>query len=59
MTIAAVLTGDLIDSQGVEDTQDYINQLRDALQQLQAVCPFQYELYRGDGFQLTLKAMQK
>jgi len=54
MTIAAVLTGDLIDSQGVEDTQDYINQLRDALQQLQAVCPFQYELYHGDGFQLTL-----
>lgn len=54
MTIAAVLTGDLIDSQGVEDTQDYINPLRDALRQLQAVCPFQYERYRGDGFQLTL-----
>lgn len=54
MTIAAVLTGDLIDSQGVEDTQDYINQLRTALQRLQAVCPFSHELYRGDGFQLTL-----
>ena len=56
MTIAAVLTGDLIDSQGVEDTQDYIKQLREALQQLQAVCSFQYELYRGDGFQLTLES---
>lgn len=54
MTIAAVLTGDLIDSRGVEDTQDYINQLRTALQRLQAVCPFSHELYRGDGFQLTL-----
>lgn len=55
MTIAAVLTGDLIDSQGVENTQEYINQLRKVLEQLLDVCTFSHEIYRGDGFQLTLE----
>ena len=56
MTIAAVLTGDLIDSQGVENTQDYISQLRTALSKLLPFCAFSHELYRGDGFQLTLES---
>ncbi|MAG66059.1 hypothetical protein [Pseudomonas sp.] len=56
MTIAAVLTGDLIDSQGVENTQDYVNQLRATLSKLLPLCAFSHELYRGDSFQLTLES---
>tara|TARA_R110000764_G_scaffold112761_3_gene199659 strand:+ start:38213 stop:38830 length:618 start_codon:yes stop_codon:yes gene_type:complete len=54
MSISAVLTGDLIDSQSVQDTNAYVAQLKATLDRLAAAYDFKAEQYRGDGFQLTL-----
>lgn len=54
MSITAVLTGDLIDSQSVQNTNAYIAQLKATLDQLAPIYDFKAEQFRGDGFQLTL-----
>ncbi|HEY0286255.1 MAG TPA: hypothetical protein VGC62_04490 [Pseudomonas sp.] len=55
MTIKAVLTGDLIHSRSVSDTQAYIVGLKKILTGLKKIYGFKAETYRGDGFQVVLK----
>jgi hypothetical protein len=55
MTIKAVLTGDLIHSSSVGDTQAYIAGLKKVLAGLKKIYGFKAETYRGDGFQVVLK----
>ncbi|HDZ55210.1 MAG TPA: hypothetical protein ENI17_11730 [Pseudomonas xinjiangensis] len=59
MSISAVITGDLIDSQSAQDTHAYIAQLKATLDQLAGLFDFKAEQYRGDGFQLTLVAPER
>ncbi|WP_339650297.1 hypothetical protein [Halopseudomonas pelagia] len=59
MNISAVITGDLIDSQSVQDTHAYIAQLQAQLQELAGIYEFKAEQYRGDGFQITLNAPER
>jgi hypothetical protein len=55
MTIRAVLTGDLIHSRSVGDTQAYIAGLKKVLAGLKSRYGFKADTYRGDGFQVVLK----
>lgn len=55
MTIKAVLTGDLIHSRSVGDTQAYLAGLKKVLAGLKHIYSFRAETYRGDGFQVVLK----
>ncbi|WP_268800963.1 hypothetical protein [Pseudomonas huanghezhanensis] len=54
MTIKAVLTGDLIHSRSVGDTQAYLAALKQVLADLQHIYGFTADIYRGDGFQVVL-----
>jgi len=55
MTIKAVLTGDLIHSRSVGDTQAYLAGLKKVLAGLKNIYGFKAQTYRGDGFQVVLK----
>jgi hypothetical protein len=55
MTIKAVLTGDLVHSQASEDTQSYLNGLKQVLATLQNHYGHSADTYRGDGFQVVLE----
>ncbi|SEN32032.1 hypothetical protein SAMN04487857_113148 [Pseudomonas sp. ok272] len=55
MAIKAVLTGDLIHSQTVDNTLAYIAGLETVLRTLERRYGADVETYRGDGFQLVLK----
>ncbi|NEN24461.1 winged helix-turn-helix transcriptional regulator [Cryomorpha ignava] len=51
----AVLTGDIIDSRNVESPQEWINLLKEVLNTF-GKTPKDWEIYRGDSFQLELDA---
>ncbi|MFK3971594.1 hypothetical protein ACI2KS_12790 [Pseudomonas sp. NPDC087358] len=53
MTIKAVLTGDLMHSQSVSDTQAYLDGLQTVLTTLNAHYRLSSDTYRGDGFQVV------
>ena len=54
MTIKAVLTGDLMHSQDVADTQAYLEALKRVLDAVTQRYASSTETYRGDGFQVVL-----
>lgn len=51
----AVLTGDIIDSRNVDSPQEWITILKEALNTF-GTTPQDWEIYRGDSFQLELDA---
>lgn len=53
MTTKAVLTGDLMRSQTVSDTQAYLNALQQVLTALSERYGLTTDTYRGDGFQVV------
>lgn len=55
MSIKAVLTGDLMHSQKVSDTQAFLDGLKDVLSALKKRYGLSTETYRGDGFQVVLQ----
>jgi len=55
MTIKAVLTGDLMHSQAVTDTQAYVEGLKRVLSSLNTHYGLDTDTFRGDGFQVVPK----
>ncbi len=55
MTIKAVLTGDLMHSQTVSDTEAYLDGLKNVLNALSQRYGLSSDTYRGDGFQVVPK----
>ena len=53
----AVLTGDIIDSRNVENPQEWIDVLKKTLGQF-GKSPVNWEIYRGDSFQLEINATE-
>lgn len=53
MTLKAVLTGDLMHSQAVSDTQAYLDGLQTVLTALDKHFTLDIDTYRGDGFQVV------
>ncbi|MFJ3483317.1 hypothetical protein ACIPL1_08005 [Pseudomonas sp. NPDC090202] len=59
MSLNAVLTGDLMQSQTVADTQAYLDGLKRVLAALEEHYGLSIETYRGDGFQVVTKRAEQ
>jgi len=57
MKTVAVITGDIIDSKGIENKEHLINSLNIIFQKLESSFKFQYpfEIFRGDSLQAVMK----
>ncbi len=56
MTIKAILTGDLVRSRKVRNRKRIMMELKDVLEQTKDIYKAEYDLFRGDSFQLLLNS---